>query len=326
MSAAAPSRWAVVGTANIAARAFLPAMRAAGHVAAVVGSRDPARAAAWAATNDVGRAASYTDALDADVDAVYIALPNDEHVAWAARAARTGRAVLCEKPLGLTADEVAGLLREVGDALLWEAFVFPFHPQTELLRQLCAPGGPIGGLREVVSEFHFTVRAPENIRWQATRGGGALLDVGCYPVRLARLLFGAEPTEAAARAFFNEPGVDADLAAVADFPDQRRLIFSVGMRRSPSTYTRLIGAEAELRVSNPFHPTEHDRVELWRAGACEQTWANEPPRAFQYAIEHIGAVLAGTEAPRHLAAADALGNAAALDLIRTAAAAGRERA
>jgi hypothetical protein len=118
--------------------------------------------------------------------------------------------------------------------------------------------------------------------------------------------------------------VDAGLAAVADFPGQRRLIFSVGMRRFPSTFTRLIGADAELRVTNPFHPTEHDRVELWRGGTCEQTWANEPPRAFQYAVEHVGAVVTGTEAPRHLAAADAPGNAAALDLIRAAAAAGTE--
>jgi predicted dehydrogenase len=318
---ASPPRWAVLGTANIAARSFLPAMRAAGHVATVVGSRDPARAASWAASHDVGRAATYEEALDADADACYIALPNDQHVAWAARAARAGRAVLCEKPLGLTADEVAGLLSQVGDALVWEAFVFPFHPQTELLRRLCAPDGPIGGLREVVSEFHFTVRSPQNVRWQAERGGGALLDVGCYPVRLARLLFGAEPVEAVARAFWTENGVDADLAAIADFPDQRRLIFSTGMRRSPSTFTRLIGAEGELRVTNPFHPAERDRVELWRGGSCERTWGHEPPGAFQYAIAHIGAVIAGTEAPRHLAATDALGNAVALDLIRTAAAA-----
>lgn len=318
-------RWAVLGTANIAAHSFLPAMRAAGHVASVVGSRDPARAASWAAGNDVARAASYEDALDADVDAFYIALPNDQHVAWAARAARTGRAVLCEKPLGLAADEVSGLLSQVGDALVWEAFVFPFHPQTELLRQLCAPDGPIGGLREVVSEFHFTVRSPQNIRWQAEHGGGALLDVGCYPVRLSRLLFGTEPVEAAARAFWAAEGVDADLAAIADFPDQRRLIFSAGMRRSPSTFTRLIGAEGELRVTNPFHPTERDRVELWRAGSCAQSWRNEPPRAFQHAIAHIGAVIADAEAPRHLAAADALGNAVALDIIRTAAAARKER-
>ena len=315
----ATTRWAVLGTANIAANAFLPAMRAAGHEATVVGSRDPARAAGWAAEHGVARAGTYAGALAAGVDAVYIALPNEQHVAWAAQAAATGRAVLCEKPLGLTAGEVRGLLAETGDALLWEAFVFPFHPQTELLVRLCAPGGPIGGLREITSEFHFTVRSAANLRWQADHGGGALLDVGCYPVRLARLLFGAEPVAAAARAVWSGGGVDAELAAVTDFPGDRRLIFSVGMRRYPSTFTRLIGPEGELRVSNPFHPTERDTVELWRGGTREQTWGNGPARAFQHAIEHVGAVAAGAAAPRHLAAADALGNAVALDLIRTAA-------
>ncbi len=194
-----PVRWGVLGTANIAAHAFLPAMRDAGDVATVVGSRDPQRGAAWAADNQVERAGSYDDVLSAgDVDAIYVAVPNDSHVEWAARAASTGKAVLCEKPLGLDLAEVDGLLAQVGDALLWEAFVFPFHPQTELLRRLCAADGPIGGVREISSEFHFRVTRSENIRWDAARGGGALLDVGCYPIRLARLLFGADVAEHAA--------------------------------------------------------------------------------------------------------------------------------
>lgn len=312
--------WGVIGTANIAAKAFLPAMRAAGHVAVAVGSRDPERAAGWAEANQVGRAVSYADVLAAgDVDAVYIAVPNDQHVTWAARAAATGRPVVCEKPLGLDAGEVAGLVDQVGDALLWEAFVFPFHPQTALLAELCGPDGPIGGLREISSEFHFRVARAENIRWNAALGGGALLDVGCYPIRLARLLFGDEPTTAAASAVPAESGVDAEFAAVASFPGDRRLVFSVGMRRFPSTFTRLIGDEGELRVSNPYHPTEHDTVELWRDGQRERTWQADPARAFQHAVRHVGDVLAGTAKPLHLAAADALGNARALDLVRAAA-------
>ncbi len=313
-------RWAVLGTANIAARAFLPAMRAAGDVAVAVGSRDPERAAAWARDNDVGRAVGYDDAITAgDVDAIYIALPNDRHVHWAARAAASGKAVVCEKPLGLDARQVDDLLTRTGDALLWEAFVFPFHPQTALLAELCAADGPIGGLREIISEFHFTVTKPENIRWNAALGGGALLDVGCYPIRLARLLFGTEPTSAAASAVVADSGVDAEFASVMAFPEDRRLIFSVGMRRFPSTYARMIGAHGELRVSNPFHPTENDTVELWRDGALRQTWQAHPARAFQHAVEHVGAVVAGATAPRRLAATDSPGNARALDLARAAA-------
>jgi predicted dehydrogenase len=313
-----PIRWAVLGTANIAAKAFLPAMRAAGHTAVAVGSRDPERAGAWATENSVGRAVSYADAISADdVDAIYIAVPNDQHVRLAAQAAASGRPVVCEKPLGLDAGEVDTLLAQVGDARLWEAFVFPFHPQTALLVQLCAADGPIGGVREIISEFHFRVTRVENIRWQPVNGGGALLDVGCYPIRLARLLFGTEPSSAAAEAVVAESGVDAEFAAVLAFPDAQRLIFSVGMRRASSTYTRVIGDDGELRVSNPFHPTENDTVELWRGGQLVQTWPADPARAFQYAIEHVADVVNGAE-PKHLAATDSPGNARALDLVRAA--------
>jgi predicted dehydrogenase len=314
-----PTRWAVLGTANIAARAFLPAMRAAGHVAVAVGSRDPERASAWAGENQVGRAVSYADAIAADdVDAIYVAVPNDQHVHWAAEAAAGGRAVVCEKPLGLDSGEVDSLLARTGDALLWEAFVFPFHPQTAHLAELCAPDGPIGGVREIISEFHFRVPKAENIRWSQARGGGALLDVGCYPIRLARLLFGTEPDTAAASAVTGESGVDAEFAAVLAFPADQRLIFSVGMRRAPSTYTRIIGDDGELRVSNPYHPTENDTVELWRGGQRIDIWAAHPVRAFQHAIEHVAAVLAGEAKPLHLAVTDAPGNARALDLARAA--------
>ena len=309
-------RWAVLGTANIAVRAFLPAMRAAGHVAVAVGSREPERAAAWANANDVGRATSYDDAINApDVDAIYIAIPNDRHVHWAARAAASGRPVLCEKPLGLNAGQVDDLLGRIGDARLWEAFVFPFHPQTALLSRLSES---IGGVREIISEFHFRVTRPGNIRFDPTLGGGALLDVGCYPIRLARLLFGAEPSSAVASTVIGASGVDDECAALLEFPDARRLIFSVGMRRFGSTYTRIIGDDGELRVSNPFHPTEDDAVELWRDGKLAEAWPADPIRAFQYGIMHIADVHAGRAAPLHLAATDSPGNARALDLVRAA--------
>jgi predicted dehydrogenase len=315
-----PLRWAVIGTANIAAKAFLPAMRAAGDVAAVVGSRDPDKARRWAADNLVERSASYADAIGADdVDAIYIAVPNDSHVQWAAEAAATGRAVLCEKPLGMDAAEVEALLGKTGSALLWEAFVFPFHPQSELLIELCAPGGPLGGAREVVSDFHFRVGSSANIRWRPEHGGGALMDVGCYPIRLARTLFGTEPTGAVASATAAESGVDAEIAAIVEFPQSRRLLLSAGLDRAPSTFTRVIGSNGEVRLSNPFHPTESDTAELWQDGRCVQSWPAGPVRAFQHAIEHVGAVVRGETAPRFLAADDALANARARDLVLRAA-------
>ncbi|MDT5028629.1 MAG: hypothetical protein QOE61_5055 [Micromonosporaceae bacterium] len=312
--AEAPIRWGVIGTANIAARAFLPALRAAGGRAVAVGSRSAGRVAGWAADNGVERGGTYQDVVDAgDIDAVYVALPNEQHAAWAAAACATGKAVLCEKPLTLDEAGAADLVGSAGpDALLWEAFVFPFHPQTALLRER------IDRPREIYSEFHFTVGRPDNIRLKPEHGGGALYDVGCYPVRLARLLFDAEPLAAVGAMSFGAATVDLDVAAVVDFPGERRLVLSAGMRRPMSTFTRIIGGEAEMRASNPFHPTATDSVELWARGAREKSWAPAPGTAFQHAIEHIHQVLAGATQPRHRAVDDAVPQARALDLIRAA--------
>ena len=313
----AGTRWAVLGTANIAAKSFLPAMRAAGGRAVVVGSRDAQRGRAWADANEVERVADYDGVLEADdVDAIYVALPNHEHTRWAARAVAAGRAVLCEKPLGVDTVDTEHLLAALPHgALLWEAFVFPFHPQTALIRQQLTE---LGRVREIVSEFHFTASDPTNIRWQADLGGGALRDVGCYCLRLARLLYDAEPQAAAARAF-RRHGVDAEIGAVVDFADERRLLLSAGMRGSFSTAARVIGDAGELRIDNPFHPRPGQQVELWRDGAKQAAWSAEERPAFQHAVEHIQAVLRGETAPRHLAATDALGNAQAIDLVDAAA-------
>ncbi|HEY2273028.1 MAG TPA: Gfo/Idh/MocA family oxidoreductase [Jatrophihabitantaceae bacterium] len=311
------TRWAVLGSANIAAKSFLPAMRDAGGRAVVVGSRNAERARGWADENQVDRVASYDEAINADdVDAIYIALPNHEHVPWAAKAAATGRAVLCEKPLGVDLPDTEKLLRTLdANALVWEAFVFPFHPQTDLLRSQLAE---LGEVRQIMSEFTFSPPEESNIRWQPDLGGGALRDVGCYCVRLGRLLFDAEPEHAAARVF-RLHGVDADTDGILDFAGERRLVFSASMRRPFSTATRIIGTDGELRVSNPFHPNAGDTVQRWADGRMVEEWAADGKPAFQYGVEHIQAVLAGETEPRHLAGTDAGGNARALDMIIAAA-------
>jgi D-xylose 1-dehydrogenase (NADP+, D-xylono-1,5-lactone-forming) len=316
----AGARWAVLGTANIAARAFLPALRRAGGRAVVVGSRSPERATSWASEHGIDRACTYESAVQAgDVDAVYIALPNDQHALWAAAAHAAGKAVLCEKPLTLDTARTGELLRTTGpEAALWEAYVFPFHPQTTLLANVVGEGR-IGTLREIISEFHFTVSQPTNIRLQHERGGGALYDVGGYPLRLARLLFGTEPVAAAGRAGFHDSEVDLDVAAILDFHGHARLVMSAGMRRPASTFTRVVGTAGELRVTNPFHPTAGDTVELWRQGQLQQTWQSAEGSAFQHALGHIHAVLRGAVEPRHRAVDDAMGQARAVDLVRQAA-------
>jgi predicted dehydrogenase len=309
-------RWGILGTANIAARVFLPALREAGGGTAVaVAGRDGSRAASWAAEHGVGGGVEgYAELLARDdIDAVYIPLPNSLHARWTEAALERGKAVLCEKPMCVTPDETERVLAAAGSAAgpLWEAFVFPFHPQTALLRELLPE---IGELREIHSSFHFHLRRPGNIRLDPKLGGGAVYDVGCYPVRLARLLFDAEPVSGTA-VTTERNGVDAETAGLLDFPGGRRLVLSCGFGRMFDTLTRLLGTEGEIRVSNAFHPVPGDTVEVWRGGRRERETPAPDGTAFSWGIRHVHDVLAGSATPRHLARDDALGNARAIQLL-----------
>lgn len=320
-----PVRWGILGTANIARASFCPAVREAGGVVAAVASRDGARARQFADANGVERALEGYETLIAHdgVEAVYIALPNSLHGEWTIRALRAGKTVLCEKPLCASVEEteqVLAVARETG-RLLWEAFVFPFHEQFRRVREWIGVdrgrSGAIGELREIHSSFHFLVRNRSNIRLSPELAGGSLNDVGCYPVRLADLLFGATAERAAAIAWEGlGSGVDEEMQGVVDYGAGRRLVFSCGMGRAGDTFTRIVGTEGEIRLSNPFHPRTQDTLEVRQA---DRTTIERPTRtdlSFTDAIRHIQAVLRGAEEPRHLATQDSLATAKALALVR----------
>jgi predicted dehydrogenase len=311
-----PVRWGVLGTANIARSAFLPALRQAGGRASAVAGRDPARTREYAAVNGIERAISGYQALldDPVIEAVYIPLPNALHAEWTIKALQEGKAVLCEKPLcGVMADteRVITAARHTG-SFLWEAFVFPFHSQLQQIKDLIAAGA-IGDLMEIKSNFHFALRSETNIRLSPELQGGALLDVGCYPVRLAQELFGAEYIGAWARAEMGGDGVDVDTWGVLDYTGGRRLLLSCGLGRSYDTTTSLEGTSGRVTVTNPFHPGPTDYYTLETGRTKTQTMAapaGEMP--FAAAIRHIDAVVRGAEGPRNLAIETSLPTARAL--------------
>ncbi len=319
MSDATPIRWGILGTANIARAAFLPALRQArGGAATVVGSRDLAKAREWAERNGVERAVDGYEAVVADgaVDAVYIALPNDLHATWTIAALRAGKAVLCEKPLCVSVEEARSVLAAAGETgrLLWESFVFPFHAQMLRLAELRAEDA-IGEIREIQSCFYFRLRNRQNIRLSPEMYGGALNDVGCYPLRLAQLIFGSAPEDGVACPTWAPEGVDEEMQAIAEYPGNLRLTFSCGILRPYDTFTRILGSAGEIRLTNPYHPGPEDTLEVRtpRREVIEHVTGTEP--SFTRMIEHIHAVLRGEEGPRHLAIADSLATAQALALL-----------
>ena len=204
---------------------------------------------------------------------------------------------------------------------LWEAFVFPFHEQMDRVREAIA-GGEIGEVREISSRFHFRLDDPDDIRLFAELAGGSIQDVGCYPIRLARLLFDDEPdlTRSIADAVWIGRGVDTELWGALGFPGDRRLVFSCGFLSREDTFTRVLGTQGELRMTNPFHPGPIDRFAVVRddreAGGDA---APSGEHSFTPAIRHIHRVVRGLERPRHLAVDEAMGNATAIASLLAAA-------
>jgi predicted dehydrogenase len=323
---AEPVRWGILGTAGIAEGAFLPALREAGDgVALTVASRDPARAISWAAEHGVERGVQGYDQVldDTRIEAVYIPLPNGMHAEWTIAALEAGKAVLCEKPLCATPEETSRVLQVARGAggPLWEAFVFPFHEQMDRVRETIA-GGAIGEVREISSRFHFPLDDPQDVRLQAELAGGSIQDVGCYSIRLARLLFDAEPdpARAIADAEWLPTGIDTELWGALTFPGDRRLVLSCGFRSRDDMFARVLGTEGEIRMTSPFHPEDGDTFTVV-TDSGEETHVAAPSgeRSFTPAIRHIHRVLRGLDPARHLAVDEAQGNADAIGALLRAA-------
>jgi predicted dehydrogenase len=316
------ARWGILSTARIAERIVHGARLAGNAQIVAVGSRDEARARAYAEQYEIERAHGSYEALLADdeVDAVYIPLPNSMHVEWSVRALEAGKHVLCEKPL--TRDpaqvEVAFDAAERAGRLLMEAFMWRFHPQTDELVRLA---GTVGELRTVRTSFGFNLPVPaaENVRWQMGLEGGALMDVGCYCVNALRLLLG-EPERVYGEQVVGGDGVDARFAGVLRFPGDVLGTFDCGMDVHRRHSIEVVGSEGTIFVPSPWQAPE-PLIVVTRDGEPEEL---RPPAVDPYAreLEEMGRAIAGGPPPR-LGRADALGQASVIDALYRSAAEGR---
>jgi predicted dehydrogenase len=225
-----------------------------------IASRDHDRAQAAAHALGIPRAYdSYEDLLsDPDVDAVYNPLPNHMHVPWSIRAAEAGKHVLCEKPLALSAAEGRELIavRLRTGVLIGEAFMVRTHPQWRAVRDLVG-AGRIGELRLITGHFSYRKRASTDIRSRAEYGGGALFDIGCYPITLSRWLFKEEPLEVVA-SLERDPDtrVDRLTSALMRFPTGQATFTCAG-DLVPYQSMRLFGTQRRITVAIPFNaPTD----------------------------------------------------------------------
>ncbi|NEE03711.1 Gfo/Idh/MocA family protein [Phytoactinopolyspora halotolerans] len=324
-----PVRWGVLGCAAIAVNKVIPAMLQADNCDIVgIASRDADRAAAAAAQLGLRRSyGSYQELLDdPEIEAVYIPLPNNLHAEWTLRAADAGKHVLCEKPLAMDAAEAAEMVagcRKAGVKLM-EAFMYRLHPSWVRVRELVAEGR-IGELKVVDGFFSYNNTDPANIRNIAELGGGGLMDIGCYPINVARMMFGSEPTSVQASVHRDRVfGTDTLTSAVLDF-DGRHAKLTCSTQLEHHQRVHLVGTEGWLLVEIPFNipPDLPTRVVVASGGnppVAPELEVLEFPPADQYRIQgelFSAAVREDTDVPTP--PEDAIANMVVIDEVLAAA-------
>ena len=250
--------WGILSTAKIGIEKVIPAMQQ-GKLSKIVAiaSRTQESAREAAKNLKIPQAfGSYQDLLDdTSIDAVYIPLPNHMHVPWTIKALAANKHVLCEKPIALTATEAKELLKETEKfphLKVMEAFMYRHHPQWIRALELINGGG-IGMVKTVHSFFSYYNDDPENIRNMVDIGGGGLMDIGCYCISLARLIFDEEPQRVFGKIEY-DPGFETDriCSGILDFV-QGTSTFTCSTQLVPYQRVNVFGTKGRIEIEIPFN-------------------------------------------------------------------------
>lgn len=306
--AKAKVRWGILGVANIAVKKVITAMQRAESVEiTAIASRELSKAKTAAASLAIPVAyGSYEELLaDKTIDAIYNPLPNHLHVPWSVKAADAKKHVLCEKPISMSAAETSLLIdaRNRNGVKIGEAFMVRVHPQWLRARQLVRTAA-IGDLRSIVSVFSYFNNDPKNIRNQSDIGGGGVMDIGCYPITMARYLFGREPVRASAL-LDRDPHTQTDrlTSAILDFqPGQA--IFTVSTQLVPFQRMQVLGTSGRIDLEIPYNipPDRPSRIFIDDGSQLGGLSAKveEFPTVDQYTLQGEAfsrAILENTEVP-----------------------------
>ena len=314
----------ILGAAGIAPAAIIrPASRRDDTVILGVAARNADSARRYADTHGIERSYGGYPALlaDPDIDLVYIALPPSEHAEWSIAALEAGKHVLCEKPIAMNAAQAQSMVdaAERADRRFIEAFHDRYHPLSAHIDEVIA-SGRLGTVRSI--RAHFSANNPFNptsIRHVPELGGGALMDLGCYPVHWVRALTGEEPTVAGVTSTPNPLGVDESIEAELEFPSGIRATVTASMAAGVSLSSTLLveGDKGTLAIDNLVFPsnghTIHETVD-----GIERISTVAGLTTYDHQLEAVVVALT-TGAPVLTEGADILGNARAIDAIYAAA-------
>jgi len=316
-------RWGVLGAARIAINKVIPGMQKGewSDVTAIA-SRDASKARAAAEQLKIPKwHGSYDELLaDPEIEAIYIPLPNHLHVPWSIRCARAGKHVLCEKPIALSADEARTLIpvRDAAGVKMGEAFMARTHPQWIRARDLVR-SGRIGDLRVFSMTFGYFNADPANVRNIAEWGGGALMDIGCYPITLSRMMFGEEPVRASG-SMERDPTFKTNrlTSAILEFRSGR-CVFTCSTQLTYYQRAQIFGTKGRVEVEIPVNAPADQVSRIFVDGEVE-----EIPPCDQYTIQgdlFSRAILEDGAVPVPIE--DAVHNMAVIDAIVRSASTGR---
>ena len=314
-------RWGILGTARINRR-VIPAVRLARRSELVsIASRDQARADAYAREWSIPRAVAGYQALldDPGIDAVYIPLPNTDHVPWTLAAIAAGKHVLCEKPLALAPHDVDRIAVAASRAgiVVEEGFMYRHEPMTARVQSLINDGA-VGKVRAIVSGFTFALDPGANIRLDPSLGGGSLWDVGSYPITYTQLITGHEPKMVFGSAHWHSSSVDEEFTGLLRFDEGVTANIYAGFRVPYRTWLEILGHDGALTVPNPFRPGPLETLELERNSKVEHIAVAGSPEIFVREIEDFEArVLDG--APAVVSLEESRRTAATLSALYTSA-------
>ena len=313
-------RWGIMSTAEIGAVKVIPAMQKGDHCdIRGIASRSLDKAKELAAKLNIPRTfGSYEELLaSAEIDAVYIPLPNHLHVPWSIKALEAGKHVLCEKPIALSATEAQELLdasKKHPNLKIMEAFMYRHHPQWLKARELAA-SGKIGEPKTIQSFFSYYNDDPNDIRNMADIGGGGLMDIGCYTISFGRFIFEAEPQKVCG-IIERDPQLKVDriASALLDF-GRGTSTFTCSTQLAPYQRVNIFGTRGRIEIEIPVNAPPDQPCRLWLQTG-DKIEEISFPVCDQYKIQgdlFSKAILNDTEVPTPLE--DAVANMKVIDAI-----------
>jgi predicted dehydrogenase len=315
-----PLRWGLLSTARINKALIPPLQLSKRNTLLAVASRSQDKADAYAREHKIKRAyGSYAALLaDPEIDVIYNPLPNHLHAEWSIKAVEAGKHVFCEKPLALTLAEVDAMAAASGSSgkMIVEAYAYRAHPHMRKIKEIIS-SGQLGKIKMVHGSFSFVMTKADDIRWDPAMGGGALWDIGCYPLSFARTILGTEPLEAFGWQVTSPSGIDEVFAGQLRFPGDIYFQVDCSFKIPSHEFMEIIGDEGTLNIPLPFNNSAIKNLYLVCDGKTS-TIVVKGPNPYLAEVENFADAILLGKPPASTLADSRFNTAAILALLESA--------